>query len=153
MAQFGPMPKPNQAVGLLVCVAVLALGASSAAAAERIPGIDVSRFNETIDWERVGTTPIEFAFVAASRGSGEDCGVAPSQCGADPFYDANYAGATAAGIRVGAYHRAFTNGTGRRQVRRDAQAFFWTRSVTCRPATCRRRSTLKALSTGSSGAV
>ena len=43
MAQFGPMPKPNQAVGLLVCVAVLALGASSAAAAERIPGIDVSR--------------------------------------------------------------------------------------------------------------
>lgn len=122
MAQFGPMPKPNQAVGLLVCVAVLALGASSAVAAERIPGIDVSRFNETIDWERVGTTPIEFAFVAASRGSGEDCGVAPSQCGADPFYDANYAGATAAGIRVGAYHRAFTNGTGRRQVRRDAQA-------------------------------
>ena len=29
---------------------------------------------------------------------------------------------TAAGIRVGAYHRAFTNGTGRRQVRRDAEA-------------------------------
>jgi GH25 family lysozyme M1 (1,4-beta-N-acetylmuramidase) len=107
--------------GVAICIAVLAL-VSSAGAAERIPGIDVSRFNGEIAWGPVGGAGIEFAFVAASRGSGADCGVAPTRCGADPLYDGNYAGAKAAGIRVGPYHRAFTNGTGRRQVRRDARA-------------------------------
>jgi GH25 family lysozyme M1 (1,4-beta-N-acetylmuramidase) len=115
------MPKPVQVVGALVFVAVLALGASPAAA-ERIPGIDVSRFNGTIDWERVGSTTVEFAFVQASRGAGHDCAVKPEQCGPDAFYDDNRAGATAAGIRIGAYHRAFANGTGRRGARADAKA-------------------------------
>jgi GH25 family lysozyme M1 (1,4-beta-N-acetylmuramidase) len=121
LAEFGPMPTPRHAIALLVCVAVLALGASPAAA-ERTPGIDVSRFNGDIAWEQVGASEVEFAFVAASRGSGEDCAVAPTRCGADPLYDGNYAGAKAAGIRVGPYHRAFTNGNGRRGVRKDARA-------------------------------
>ena len=105
----------------IACIAGLALG-PSAVAAERVPGIDVSRFNEEIAWEQVATAPIEFAFVQASRGSGDDCTVKPRRCGGDGFYDANYLGATAAGIRVGAYHRAFTNGDGRRQVKADAKA-------------------------------
>lgn len=107
--------------GVAICIAVFAL-ASTAGAGERIPGIDVSRFNGEIAWERVGPAGIEFAFVAASRGSGDDCAVKPLQCGADPFYDGNHRGATAAGIRVGPYHRAFTNGNGRRQVKKDARA-------------------------------
>jgi GH25 family lysozyme M1 (1,4-beta-N-acetylmuramidase) len=123
MSAFGAMLRARSLGRVAVCVAALALAfAPGAIAGERIPGIDVSRFNGEIAWERVGPAGIEFAFVAASRGSGEDCGVAPTRCGADPLYDGNYAGAKAAGIRVGPYHRAFTNGKGRRQVRKDARA-------------------------------
>jgi GH25 family lysozyme M1 (1,4-beta-N-acetylmuramidase) len=123
MAALGAMLRARSLGRVAVCVAALALAfAPGAIASERTPGIDVSRFNGEIAWERVGPAGIEFAFVAASRGSGEDCGVAPTRCGADPLYDGNYAGAKAAGIRVGPYHRAFTNGKGRRQVRKDARA-------------------------------
>ena len=44
---------------------------------------------------------VRFAFVAASRGSGDDCAVVPDSCGTDPNYDANYAGARAAGSGSG----------------------------------------------------
>jgi lysozyme len=65
---------------------------------------------------------VEFAFVQASRGSGGDCSVKPKRCGADRFYERNYGGARAQGIRVGAYHRAFVGGDGRAEVRLDAEA-------------------------------
>ena len=120
LAEFGPMPKPNQAVGLLVCVAALALGASSA---DRRADPRDRRFALQRD-DRLGARRDDAHRVRVRgreprlwrrlwRGA-----VAVRR---DPFYDANYAGATAAGSS-GAYHRAFTNGTGRRQVRRDAQA-------------------------------
>lgn len=107
-------------VGLSLVVLMLAPGA--APAAKRVPGIDVSRFQDEIDWERVGETNVGFAFVQASRGSGDDCAVVADRCGADEFYEANYLGARAAGIRVGAYHRAFANGRGRASAKRDARA-------------------------------
>ena len=103
-----------------LCVALVTL-IPGTAAAQRVPGIDVSRFQETIDWERVGETRIGFAFVQASRGSGGDCTVVPDRCGADEFYDVNYLGARAEGIRVGAYHRAFANGRGPKSARKDAK--------------------------------
>ncbi|MCD6014716.1 MAG: uncharacterized protein K0R88_800 [Solirubrobacterales bacterium] len=106
---------------LAISVALLC-GSAAPAAAERVPGIDVSRFNGGIAWERVASAGVEFAFVQASRGSGADCAVSPGNCGADPFYDDNHLGATAAGIRVGAYHRAFADGKGRRRARADAKA-------------------------------
>ncbi len=101
----------------------LVVGAAvpSSAIGKLIPGIDVSRFQGEIDWERVGETNVEFAFVQASRGDGGDCAVVPDRCGADEFYAANYLGATEAGIRVGAYHRAFADGRGRKSARRDAR--------------------------------
>jgi lysozyme len=107
----------------LVLVAVLAapLALADAAGAERISGIDVSRFQGRIDWERVAETDIEFAFVQASRGSGLDCAVRPTRCGPDEFYDRNYAGARENGIRVGPYHRGFAGGEGRVQVKRDSR--------------------------------
>lgn len=105
-------------VALGLALAALAPGP---AAAQSVPGIDVSRFQEAIDWERVGETRIGFAFVQASRGNGGDCTVVPDRCGADEFYGLNYLGARAEGIRVGAYHRAFASGRGPKSARRDAK--------------------------------
>ncbi len=86
-----------------------------------VPGIDVSRFQGAIDWAEVGRTRIGFAFVQASRGSGDDCVVARDRCGADKRYGENYRGARANDIRVGAYHRAFASGPGKRAARADAR--------------------------------
>ena len=102
-----------------------ALGATlltpASAVAERIPGIDVSRFQGRINWEQVAADEVEFAFIQASRGSGNDCIVAPERCGPDEFYDRNYLRAREAGIRVGPYHRTFTGGRGPKSVRVDAR--------------------------------
>jgi GH25 family lysozyme M1 (1,4-beta-N-acetylmuramidase) len=103
-----------------LCLALLALAATNAPAKPK-RGIDVSRFQGEIDWERVGRTNVEFAWVQASRGEGDDCAVVPDRCGPDEFYAANYAGATQAGIRVGAYHRAFAGGGSRKATTRDAR--------------------------------
>lgn len=123
--------RPPLAAAALVLAAVALACLAPAAAAERVRGIDVSRFQGKIDWGRVGQTQVEFAFVQASRGSGDDCAVAPTSCGADPFYDRNHRRARAAGIRVGAYHRAFAGGGGRKATRRDArvEARIFTREV------------------------
>jgi lysozyme len=106
----------------LVAALVFGCAAGTASAAARLPGVDVSRFQEQIDWEAVAATGVRFAFVHASRGSGADCTVRPQRCGPDGFYDANYAEAKAAGIRVGPYHRAFAGGNGPRAVKADAKA-------------------------------
>ncbi len=103
-------------------VGIVALAAPGAHAGGRVLGIDVSRFQGAIDWERVGETRVRFAFAQASRGSGSDCTVVHNRCGADEFYAANYRLAREAGIRVGAYHRAFADGDSRREARRDARA-------------------------------
>jgi GH25 family lysozyme M1 (1,4-beta-N-acetylmuramidase) len=103
------------------CLALAALVAPAAASAARTPGIDVSRFQGRINWEQVAQDDVEFAFLQASRGSGNDCTVASTECGADQFYDRNYRRARKAGIRVGAYHRAFTGGNGPKGVRKDAR--------------------------------
>ena len=102
-------------------VFTVAVGAQ-AAAAKQVPGVDVSRFQGKIKWKRVAKTSVKFAFVQASRGSGFDCATAPDRCGADEFYARNYARARAFGIRVGPYHRAFTNGAQVADVTADAIA-------------------------------
>lgn len=105
-----------------VLVAIFA-APQAASAVSRVPGIDVSRFQRTIDWERVAGDGVQFAFVQASRGSGTDCSVVPRECGADSYYARNYSAAKAAGLRVGPYHRAFVDGArGRAGVRADARA-------------------------------
>ena len=103
--------------------AILALAVfAGPASAARIQGIDVSRFDGAIDWQRVADDGIRFAFVQASRGAGDDCAVKPRRCGRDGLYDSNYEGARAAGVPVGAYHRAFVTGRGRATLRADAKA-------------------------------
>lgn len=110
----------------LIALVVVVLSAAPAAAApvptERVPGIDVSRFQEHINWSKVALDGIQFAFVQASRGSGKDCSVKPAQCGPDGRYDTNYRDAKDFGIRVGPYHRAFVGGNGPTQVKADARA-------------------------------
>lgn len=105
----------------LIALTLAGLVLPAVAAAERKRGIDVSRFQARIDWQRVGATKVAFAFLQASRGSGTDCAVEPTRCGPDEFYDRNYARARENGIRVGPYHRAFTGGDGRLGVKRDSR--------------------------------
>lgn len=110
---------------ILLALLVLALAApapATARVASRLPlGVDVSRFNGVINWEKVAGAGIEFAFVQASRGNGSDCTVEPDRCGRDRHYATNYRRARKAGIRVGAYHRAFAEGDTAREARADAR--------------------------------
>lgn len=61
-------------------------------------GIDVSKWNKTIDWEKVKDAGIEFAIIR--------CGYRGASSGAlvlDPMYKKNIGGAIEAGIPVGVY--------------------------------------------------
>lgn len=59
-------------------------------------GIDVSHHQGIIDWETVAKNGIEFAIIKAG---GSDKGLYKDEC-----FEANYAGAKAAGLHVGAYY-------------------------------------------------
>lgn len=59
-------------------------------------GIDVSHWQNNIDWKKVKASGIEFAIIKAG---GSDSGFYK-----DSKFEANYAGAKAAGIAVGAYY-------------------------------------------------
>ena len=107
------------AAAAILCLVAFASTPTLAATRQ---GIDVSRFNGVINWRDVAADRISFAFVQASRGSGDDCAVKPRRCGRDGLYDANYEEARAAGIVVGPYHRAFAGGAGRRGIKADARA-------------------------------
>lgn len=61
-------------------------------------GIDVSKWNKEIDWEKVKAAGVEFAIIR--------CGYRGSKTGAlvqDPYFEKNIKGATDAGVRVGLY--------------------------------------------------
>jgi GH25 family lysozyme M1 (1,4-beta-N-acetylmuramidase) len=105
-----------------LCLLLAGLTPGSAGAGTKAIGIDVSRFQGAIDWPSVAGAGVRFAFVQASRGSGVDCTVKPTQCGADPYFAVNRAAAESAGIRVGAYHRAFASGGTIADARADAVA-------------------------------
>jgi lysozyme len=104
---------------LLGLIVALLLAAPAAHATKR--GIDVSRFQGDINWAKVGQTKVAFAYIQASRGSGNDCLVEPTECGADGYYDINTELARAEGIKVGAYHRAFASGKTRKAATKDAR--------------------------------
>lgn len=116
--------KITQRLVLVAALGTALLGAipAPAPAATKPLGVDVSRFNGVIDWPSVSAAGFRFAFVQASRGSGLDCTVKPTSCGADPNYLTNYANARAAGVRVGAYHRGFATGGTVAAARADALA-------------------------------
>jgi lysozyme len=120
------MRRPRRTLGVLLTAALtvlgVAAGAAPAQAGTKAMGIDVSRFQGAIAWPSVAGSGIRFAFVQASRGSGADCTVKPLQCGPDPYFATNRLAAESAGIRVGAYHRAFATGATAADARADALA-------------------------------
>lgn len=63
---------------------------------DRFPvrGVDVSRYQGSIDWPVLAAQGVEFAFIKATEGSSW----------VDPAFATNLAGATGSGLRTGAYH-------------------------------------------------
>lgn len=74
-------------------------------------GIDVSKWQGTIDWDRVKNAGIEFAIIRASYGKD----------GIDKCFKANIEGAHAAGIPCGAYHYCYAKTVD--ESRKEAQHF------------------------------
>ncbi len=72
-----------------------------------IQGIDVSRWQRDIDWERVRSAGTRFAFIKATEGGDH----------LDPNFRENWAGAKAAGIPRGAYHFVFWCRPAKDQIR------------------------------------
>lgn len=67
-------------------------------AAETIPGIDVSSHQQTIDWQAVADSGIEFAIIRVGYRGYES-----GQLNPDTRMQENYEGAKAAGLKIGAY--------------------------------------------------
>jgi lysozyme len=61
---------------------------------EYIPGIDVSHWQQTVDWDMVAAAGIRYAFIKATEGTNF----------IDDFFAPNWHGAKQAGILRGAYH-------------------------------------------------
>jgi GH25 family lysozyme M1 (1,4-beta-N-acetylmuramidase) len=85
---------------LAVVTSVLVFSPATARAAPRLPGIDVSQWQQTIDWSKVAGAGMRFAIARATKG----------QHYIDPTFHTNVEGARAEGIVVGAYHRATPSG-------------------------------------------
>lgn len=92
---------PNRLFATLAACALLSLtgclrdpGPAERLDAYALEGIDVSRWQEEINWGAVAADGIDFAFVKASEG----------ETLRDPQFDHNWAAAKAAGLTRGAYH-------------------------------------------------
>ena len=104
---------------VLACLALAAL--PGLAMAKKTFGIDVSRFQEKINWKAARKDGVKFAFVQASRGDGKNCVTVPGDCGRDKFYDRNYDEARKQDIPIGPYHRAFFDGGNRKKAKKEAR--------------------------------
>ncbi len=115
--------RPNTRFLIAALVALLTVPAlAPGALAGKDRGIDISRFQgKEVEWGKIARSGVDFAFVQASRGSGKDCAVSPDRCGKDETYDRNYKLARKEGVRVGPYHRAFTDGKSVADAKKDAK--------------------------------
>lgn len=78
-------------------------------------GIDVSRWQGSINWSAVKNASIEFAIIKAG---GSDAGFY-----IDPYFEQNYSGAKAVGLHVGAYYFVGPNCTSYNDGVGDAKRF------------------------------
>lgn len=69
-----------------------------------IKGIDVSHWQESIDWQSAKSDGVQFAMIASSYGDGTS---SYKNNGVDSMFETNYATAKANGINVGAYHYSY----------------------------------------------
>ena len=67
-----------------------------------IQGIDVSKHQGKIDWPQVAASGVQFAILRAGYGN--------TAAQVDPYFAANYTGAKAAGLKVGAYWYSYASG-------------------------------------------
>ncbi len=86
-----------------------------------IKGIDVSRFQGSIDWKKVKATGIEFAIV---RAGGSDNGIHHTGLYKDKNFLTNIIGAMSAGIHIGAYYVVGRNFTTAAEGQADALRFY-----------------------------
>jgi len=77
-----------------------------------VAGIDVSKHNGTIDFDKVRDDDYQFVFIKASEG----------MTYRDDAFERNYRGAREAGLKVGAYHFFRKNRTGAQQADNLLQA-------------------------------
>lgn len=83
----------------------------------RLNGIDVSRWQGKIDWQRVRQSGIEFAFIKCSQGgSVSAAAISPFT---DSYFKSNIEGAYAAGVKCGVYH--YLTGTTHEDVIKEAE--------------------------------
>ena len=57
-------------------------------------GIDVSRWQGSIDWQAVRGMAVEIAYIKSSEGTDY----------IDPYFESNYSGAQSVGVKCGFYH-------------------------------------------------
>ena len=95
-----------------VATAALALACASAGFAANKTGVDVSHWNRVESWPSVAAAGYSYAFVKATEGA----------AGIDAAYSRYRAGASAARLRVGAYHLARPHGRTRAAQLADARA-------------------------------
>lgn len=89
-------------VTLAATAATLLAVTATPAQAATTPGIDVSRYQGTINWTSVRNAGIQFAFIKSTEGVSYR----------DPNFGANYVGAYRAGVIRGAYHFALPDRSG-----------------------------------------
>ena len=80
---------------------------SSSATSQTVSGIDVSRYQGTIDWEKVQESGITFAIAKATQGKGYT----------DPTFSKNWSDIRRVGIIRGAYHYLTPDIPGDKQAR------------------------------------
>jgi GH25 family lysozyme M1 (1,4-beta-N-acetylmuramidase) len=98
---YGTFRRPLGAIAVLLGFAVaVSLNPrsviSARAGTSTVPGIDVSQYQNTIDWTSVNHNRVGFVIMRATKGSTD----------VDTAYATNLAGATDNGFFLGAYHRA-----------------------------------------------
>lgn len=71
-----------------------------------VHGIDVSKYQGSIDWPQVRASGVEFAWIKATEGGDR----------VDDRFEQNWAGAKAAGVSRGAYHFVYWCRSGREQM-------------------------------------
>lgn len=90
-------------LAMLASIASVPLTAPIAGATRgTIPGIDISQYQETINWAAVDPAKVAFVIMRATKG----------KFYVDPSYPRNVAGAASNGFAVGAYHRATPSSQG-----------------------------------------
>lgn len=84
-------------------------------------GIDVSKWNETVDYGQVKKSGIDFVMIRSSYGDGTN---RFKEKGRDPLFERNYEGAKSQGLFVGVYHYSYA--TNLEEAHREAEFFLKT---------------------------